>query len=421
MSGRRIQFFLGGVLGFLVLVAYPAPASIGVAEVLMGLAAVVLTLHIFLVRREFVDLSGGAKMVGWCLVAYLTAWLIASVVGVFNGVQLMTIVRSLLPQVMFAPVALLGLSMTKPGDERRTGKTIVIIGVLHAIYLVTLGFLAYRTASSASDLVTSRITFLDPRTTMPLFLGIAPFSLAAVAEGRLRTKLLGIGGVLLAVAAAFATQTRAQILALGLGIIAFGVLYIVAKPTPKAVFTAVVLVAFAGAAVMVVPPLRNLATAVLVRQSKVGDNARITEEWIPAMTQWDSRGVAAAPFGIGLGSTVRDFSGEEKTYIHNQSIYTLVYTGIVGFVMVASLYVMSIVVLVTRFVREGNIFDLAAASCLLSVWVYGELFAVHKLFSYNLMVFLLVAVAMRAGKRKEAVETRRAGALVNPNGSVLES
>ena len=395
MSGRWVQSAMVALLGVAVLVAYPAPSSIGIPEIVMGLLALGLAVHFFVVRGRFTQLGRNGRLVAWGLGAYLAAWLLGSVLGVLRGAEMMSIVRSLLPQVLFAPVVLVGLSLSDPADGKRLGKILVWIGAIHGLYLLGLGVIAYTGAGSSSELAVNRITFLDTRTTMPLFLALAPFGLAAFVSGRLRNKVAGASGVLLCAAAALATQTRAQILAIVLACLVFGVLAIARNPTPVALASAAVVLVLGAATVAAVPPLRKLALAVVERQEQVGDNARLADEWIPALNQWEARGAAGFWGGIGLGIPIKDFSGEEKTYIHNQSIYTLVYTGVIGLVLVSALYGATAFSLVRRYWATRDTVDLAAASALVGLWTYGQLFAVHKLFSFNLMLFVIVAIAIR--------------------------
>ncbi|MCA0360239.1 MAG: O-antigen ligase family protein [Armatimonadetes bacterium] len=401
-SGTRWEIVLASILGILVLVAFPAPKGVGAAEVLMALVAFVLFLHFLLIRQNFARASGLARPVGWALFAHVAGWMITAAVGVTQGVDTMGIVRSLLPQILFAPVALVGLSLSGPVEGRSLGRILAGIGVFHALYLVGLGIFAYSGAGSASDLVISRITFIDPRTTMPLFLALAPFGLAAVATGRLRAKLWGLAAILLCLAGALVTQTRAQILAVVAGVLLFGIVYVASRPTPTVLVTTLVIIGLGMATIAAVPPLRNLAMAVLERQQKVGDNARLDNEWLPALTQWEMRGTPAVIGGIGLGVPIKDFSGEEKTYIHNQTIYFLVYGGLVGFVLIMSLYAATFFTLLVRYIRKREILDLAAASTLVSLWLYAQFFAVHKLFSFTLMLFVLVAIALRGNARPDS-------------------
>lgn len=395
MSGKQIQLIFAGLLGFLVLVAFPAPSRVGVAEVAIALVAAGMSIHFFFLRQRFASLSRTGRWIGYSLVLYTTAWLISAVIGVINGVDTMGIIRSLLPQIIFVPVALLGLSLSNDEDARQAGKILIWIGALHGIYLLGLGVLAYTGAQAAADLTLTRITLIDPRTTMPQFLMLAPFGLAALAEGKLRRKLFGASAVLLCVAGALSTQTRAQLLAVFIAVLFFAFFFVLANPKPKVLLAAGVIAVLGIATVAILPPTRNLAMAVLTRQAEVGDNARIQDEWLPALDQWESRGTADVLFGIGLGVSIKDFSGEEKTYVHNQSIYTLVYTGVIGLVMITWMYFTAFVSLLVRYFRERSVIDLAAATGILTLWIYAQLFAVHKLFSFNLILFVLVAIALR--------------------------
>lgn len=394
-SGRTVQISLAVALGFGVLIAFPAPAGIGVAEVVISLLALATLLHFVLVRAPQVRLSADARLVGWALVAHVAIWMVAGLVGVLQGVELMTVVRSLLPQILLAPVALVGLSLKDDADVRRLGRGLLWIGGLHALYLLGLGVFAYSAAGSTTDLAVSRITLLDPRTTMPLFLACPAFGLALLAEGRLRGRAVGLALVGLGTIGALATQTRAQLLAIAVAILFFGLLFLIRRPTRAAIATAVALCLVGALTVATVPPLRNLAMVVVERQRELGDNARLEDEWLPALQLWERRGPLASLVGIGLGEPIRTFSGDEKTYIHNQAIYNVVYTGYLGLVMVYGVYFTSLFVFLRRFWRDRSVYDLGAAACLVAIMIYALFFAVHKLLSFNLMLFTLVAMAMR--------------------------
>ncbi len=405
--------WLVSALALVVVAAYPAPSSIGIPEVVMGVLAVALAAHFFFVRARHVRLSPMGRMVGLSLVGYLAVWAVAALVGTVRGTEMMAILRSLLPQVLFLPIALVGLSIESEEDERALRGTVLWPGLLHGLYLVGLGVLAYTGQSSATDLVTSRITFLDTRTTMPLFLVLGPIGLAMIVEGSMRAKVGGAALFGICCAAALATQTRAQILAIVIGCLVFGVCFVLRRPTVKTVALVLMLVLCGGLFIAVVPPLRNLAMAVVERQQSVGDNARIDDEWMPALNQWEASGPEGFWFGIGLGQTVKDFSGEEKTYIHNQTIYSMVYTGVVGTALTVAFYALTFGSLVRRFWRDRTYVDLAMAACLASLWTYGQLFAVHKLFSFNLVLFVVAAFALR----RTVGEVR--GSLVVPRGGVV--
>ena len=411
MSGKRIQIGLSVVLGILVLIAFPAPTSVGVAEVAMALISFAILLHFLLVRRQFVKLSGAGKLLAWALIAHVTVWMGASLIGIANGIPIMTIVRNLLPQILFAPIVLVGMSLEHQEDSRKLANTLFGIGLMHAIYLVGLGVFAYSGAAGIGDLELSRITFLDPRTTMPLFLACVPFGLAILTRPPLRKRLVGLLGCFLAVAGAFATQTRAQLLAIFIAVMIFGLLYLLARPT-KATITAILsLTALAMVTIATVPTLRNLALTVVERQRTLGDNARLEDEWLPALHKWEQSGPAALAFGIGLGVPTPTFSGEEKTYIHNQVIYMAVYTGLIGSIFAWLIYGVAAFVLARRFLREKDPNDAAACAAIISLVSYALFFAVHKIFSFNLMIALLFAIAMRGDRRPESRPTRSVASL----------
>lgn len=404
MKNNKLPFILLTVCLLLVLIAYPAPSSVGVAEVLMALTSLIVFGHFLILRRRFISISPAGKLVGYLLVVHVLGWVIAGVVGMLHGVDAMSIMRSLLPQILFAPVALIGLSLDRAEDVTKIVKPLVVVALLHGLYLLGLGVFAY---SGGENLQVARITFLDPRTTVPLFLALVPFGLAFLTQQGWKVKAFGLASILLGLTGALATQTRAQLLAIFVSMLVFAILYTIAWPTKKTLTLAASVVLLGTIAVVSIPTLRNLALSVVERQAKVGDNARIDEEWLPALTTWDSRGADAVLIGIGLGVPIKLLTGAENTYVHNQVIYTLVYTGLIGTVLILGLYFFAFYVLSKRYLREKLIYDAAAAALLCGLFAYGLFFAVHKLFSYNLMVFVLIALAMRGSEPNLETTQRR--------------
>lgn len=406
----KLQLWLAGICLFLVLIAFPAPSSVGVAEVLMALTSLGFLAHFLIIQRKKADLSSASKVVGFTLVAHVLGWIIASVIGMIQGVDALTLARSLLPQILFAPLAFIGFSFFNHDDSKRLVRPLIWVAFFHALYLIGLGVFAY---SNSDNLAISRITFLDPRTTVPLFLALVPFGLAMITKPKMKTKLGGLTLCFMGAASALATQTRAQLLAIFVAGLVFGYLYLLAHPTKTTIAVAVSLVLVGVASIFIVPPLRNLALSVIERQAKVGDNARFEAEWRPALESWDNHGTPALVTGIGLGVPIRILTGEENTYVHNQLIYTVVYTGLLGTILIFSVYFSAFIVLVKRFLKEKIPEDAAAAALLVCLFSYGLFFAVHKLFSYNLMVFVIIALAMRGSKRFNPVSEPEAQKLPN--------
>jgi hypothetical protein len=123
-------------------------------------------------------------------------------------------------------------------------------------------------------------------------------------------------------------------------------------------------------------------------------NGRLFDEWLPALSTWADSGLIGWFFGIGAGNTFNVASGEERTYIHNLSIYSLVYGGFFGLFACLWLYYTIFKTLIVRAFQTHQTIYLSFAALLISIFVYGQFFAVHKGLAFNAMLFMIIGIAL---------------------------
>ena len=103
---------------------------------------------------------------------------------------------------------------------------------------------------------------------------------------------------------------------------------------------------------------------------------------------------------LALAILLRFLSGEERTYIHNLSIYSLVYGGLFGLLACYGLYFTVFSALVKKAYHSENSAYFSFAALLASLFFYGQLFAVHKGLAFNIMLFLIIGLALSPPLKK---------------------
>ena len=414
-SGRMMAWLVAGVNLLLLTatgLAAPAPTEVGPWELVLAGA---LTLTVLIVASGM--LIGRARIVHReQLVALLVIpalglpVVLSVIVGVLRGIPFDAAVRSALPYAAFLPVALLGLVV---GRERRLGAVtgpLIVVGVAQAVYLVGLYLLRVPDPTDTRTVFLARITLLDPRTTLPLLFGAALLPMAAVAAARRRSlRVFWAVPIAMAVGAALSTQTRSQLVALVAGAGVFAALHAVwrARQRGRSWLLGLVrggLAGLLGAAIAVgilyvIPHTRSLLEALVLRSQASADTGRIADEWIPAVTAVIDDGLPGVLGGIGAGQSFVTAGGEERTYVHNLLLYGLVYFGAPGLALMLLAYVLVLVGLWRRAVASADRRYLALAALVVALMVYAQFFAVHKLFSYNLMLMLAVQALLQPSGR----------------------
>ena len=403
----------------LALIGRPAPEGPGPIELAMvGLVVLAVGGGILLGKPSF---PSGAQGV-WLMVTlylYVISWMASSAMGLHYGVPLMGIIRGTISYLVFIPLIIIGLAF----KDKNTGVYIfwalLCVGMAHAVYLLYLYFTSSGLSTSTYDVLRQRTSFLESRTTVQIFFAAALLPLAWL--GRSWKGMFAGLASLLGLAAAFSTQTRSQLVALTFGYLFFyyfdtaarqGTLFSfnVFIQTSKYVLGAIALFVIGY---VFVPILRLWVNILQARTEMVGDNGRIDEEWLPALSFWISKGAKNVLFGIGAGNSFITALGDSRTYIHNHIIYILVYNGLLGLIAFCVFIAIVFYILLSSAVRFGDRVSVAVASLLATMMVYSQLFAVHKLLSYNIMLFLIVSFAIWRMKYNKL--------LVVPRSSVLHS
>jgi len=389
----------------LTLVGAPAPSAVTPVELslagLVGLGALWIVGGV-LVRP--MPLDDAQPLLLAAVGGYLASFALSMVVGVAYGAPTLSMLRAVLPYVLFLPIAAVGLMPSvRDGAVRGILVACVLAGLAHSALLLGLYLTGVQNLLDTQTILVGRTTLLDARTTLPLFLGAAVLPLHVVARGSWPARVGAIALMALAALGSFSTQTRAQLLALGCAYVAFFFLYSrwearMRGDHPTLAFLrfgrrAAITTALLAATILATPPLRALASAVVLRSQATGDNGRIQEEWIPVITEALQHGVTGVLFGIGGGQSFITIAGEERTYVHNLMLYALLYNGAIGLLLVLFLYLALFATLVRRAHVQRSAVYLSFASLLVALFVYAQLFAVHKLLSFNAMLALVIFVA----------------------------
>jgi hypothetical protein len=225
--------------------------------------------------------------------------------------------------------------------------------------------------------------------------------MAAVAAGRRRlVRILWVVPIAMAVGAALSTQTRSQLVALVAGAGTFAALHALwrakqrgsswARGLARGAVAGVLGTAVAVGVLYLIPHTRALLEALVLRSQNSADTGRIADEWIPALNSVIDDGLPGVFGGIGAGQSFITASGEERTYVHNLLLYGLVYFGAPGLALTLLAYALLLVGLWRRALASADRRYLALAALVVALLTYAQFFAVHKLFSYNLMLMLAV-------------------------------
>lgn len=395
-----MNFLITGLLtllGGLTLVGQPAPDGIGPIEMTMVLVVAAITglSVVVILRKGKITRNDNTSHVLILVWLYAIVWIISALVGLVKGASPQSVFRSIIPYLVFLPLVSVGLAFR--GKAKQCSIILMIIGLLQAAYMLYL-FLAKTPIARVDALLMNRTTWNDLRLVLPLFLASAVLPLPIVfSRERLMLRVFGAAASLVSIVAAFSTQTRAQVLAIFVGITTYLILRSRVHgrfETGRIVKQVVVPLTTLLCLLFSIPHVRALSQAMIVRTRLSADNGRILSEWVPAIHQWLDGGVFDFIFGIGSGYPFVTAAGDLRTYIHNVVVYLLVYTGILGVGVSGALYYS----LFRGFLRysdmTGNDLYNAYASLLVSLFVYSLFFAVHKVLSYNLLLFIMVAVVL---------------------------
>lgn len=407
---QLLIYFIIFNLMLVSLLANPAPVSFEIADmVLMGLPFV-LGLVCLAITTEYQMQRTEANLTAAVLL-YLSYLLLSMWIGILHGVPFLNVLRSIGPYINFFPLLFLGFLPQSLLNPWRVAVIFILIGVLQGAYHLFLYFSHAGMAANALGVLRGRITLLEPRTTLPILLSVAVLPMAFMHEQQWRVRGMAWMLVLLGLLAGTVTLTRSIILSILMGVITFVVLFVykqsyiatfslarlLLRGAWVSLFIIVVLIA-----ISCIPHIHTLEQGLLARflnnshltASTDYTNGRLYDEWLPALNTWGHSGLFTLLFGIGAGNSFIVASGEERTYIHNLSIYSLVYGGVYGFIVTLWLYYTLLKTFVVRSLQTQQIIYIGFAALLSSLYCYGQLFAVHKGLAFNAMLFLMIALAL---------------------------
>lgn len=406
--GRGVTVVLAAMLG-LTLLGEPAPTALGLVELLL-VAGVIAIAGAGLVGARLLHaghIGASHASILAVLAVYCLSQLLTLALGILQGASPAAAIRAVAPYLLFLPVAAAIPFLSRAETVRPAVRALVVAGVAHAIFLLALFATGVQDILDLRAVFFGRTTLLDARTTIPLFLASVLLPLAwLTAEHPPFRRVTALGLIVLSTVGALTTQTRSQLLAVAAGGLVFLAFYAirwavthgrsVGGAMRRVVAIAVLALAVGTAAIATVPSLRVLAQSVALRTEADQDNGRLANEWIPAVRQVSVSATTLA-LGIGAGATFITGEGEERTYVHNLAIYSLVYGGITGVIATALLYLVIAAGLLHRARTDAGLESAALLALLVALGVYAQFFAVHKLLSYNLMLALLAGAAVSPG------------------------
>jgi hypothetical protein len=405
---KIIYFFIFFIM-LVSLLANPIPVTIELEDIiLIVLPLILFSLTLYAIphyKMNSVEVDLFAA-----ILLYLSYLLISLLVGLLNGIGFLDVLRSVGPYINFIPILCVA-SFSDKINVTYMAVILIFIGILQACYLFFLYFTHSMAAQNTLNVLINRITLLDPHTTLPLILSVVILPLAYMTHQIKWIKFLAIGFFIFGLIAAAATLTRSLMIASLLGAMTFFVLnayqnarifkinffYQLLKMIPKLFyFIPIYLI------LLTIPQVHHLEQGLVARflnnsiagSSSDYSNGRLFDEWLPALSKWVNNGFLGWFFGIGAGHTFAVTGGEERAYIHNLSIYSLVYGGFFGFFACMWLYFTIFKTLIIRARQTQQPIYLAFAALLVSIFTYGQFFAVHKGLSFNAMLYMIIVIAL---------------------------
>lgn len=402
--------FLLALVSFL---ANPAPVTIEFFDlILIALPCVIVFLSATVIKSYKLFQTEVNLVVA--IMLYLAYLLASALIGILHGIPILNVLRSIGPYLNFFPLLVIGFLPPQVLRPRALSFIFISVGLVQIAYLSYL-YLGQATAiHNTATVLVKRITTLDQRTTVPFLLAvpILPLIFLLKTKNSKKEKFLfaplALFLMLVGLLAGIITLTRAIFLSIIVGWCVFTALYWYGQIQTRtfsaatvfkkiSLYLPVFLVVLA--LISTIPQIQVLESGLLARfvfysGSSDYSDGRIYDEWLPALTTWANSDLLNILFGIGAGNTFTVLSGEERTYIHNLSLYSLVYGGFFGFFACLWLYFIMFKTLVSRAYQTQNTSYLGFAALLASLFFYGQLFAVHKSLTFNVMLFLIMGVAL---------------------------
>jgi hypothetical protein len=403
------------ILILISFLATPAPQSLEIDDLLLiALPCILATLSMAVAPNYTLHQSEYSLFIAVLL--YLSYLLVSILIALVEGVPILNILRSIGPYINFFPLLFLCILPWNFITVLSIGIILIVVGLVQASYQVYLYFSHAHLVSNTFDVLKGRITLIEPRTTLPFVLGLAIlplvfFSQAALTRKGVVLKLLMGSFILLGLFAGVVTLTRSIILAIFFGWLVFLILYlyqIAQKNSSQLIYLTMRLLLYLllfGIFILfisVIPRIHLLEQGLWARFYSASasvatdySNGRLYDEWLPALKTWLNSGIIGLFFGIGAGNSFIVTSGEERTYIHNLSIYSLVYGGLYGFFTCMFLYFATFKAFISKAIKLNQMIYIGFAALLASIFFYSQFFAIHKGLTFNAMLFLMIAIALR--------------------------
>lgn len=411
-SVNKIVLFTIFVIVLTTLLANPAPVSLEIEDLLLIalpgfllMLTLAVTTH-YIVSNVECDLI--LAILFYCF--YLT---VSILIGFIHNVPILNVLRAIGPYLDFVPLIAIAMLPTRSINPWLVAVILISVGALQACFQLYLYFTHSVGIVDTQSVLRGRITLINPRATLPIVLAATVLPLAFLASIQVHSsrevaiKSIAAFLVMLGLFGGIVTLTRSILLSILAGWFLFFILYLHQQYrtqnrlfSPSALRFALIFICL-FCLISFIPKIQMLEQGLLARFysasfSHASDysNGRIHEEWIPALSTWSNSGLLGWLFGIGAGHTFIVANGEERAYIHNLLIYSLVYGGLTGLAACILLYATAFKTLIIRASETQQLIYLAMAALLGSLFFYGQLFAVHKGLAFNAMLFLLLAIAL---------------------------
>ena len=324
------------------LLANPAPQSIEIEDLLLIAMPFILAILCLAVSKHYVISKVECDLI-IAIMFYCSYLLISILVGFMHGVPLLNILRAIGPYLDFMPLMAICLLPPRVINPWQIAGIFIFIGTLQAGFQLYLYFTHSIGIVDTQGVLRGRITLINPRATLPIILAVTILPFAFFSYKKYSATILILAGLF----GGIVTLTRSIMLSIIMGWVLFFVLLFayqrIHQDRKRFMHSMLQFMIYASAFLILfclisfIPKIHMLEQGLLARfysasSSQAADysNGRLYDEWIPALTTWLNADLVSLLFGIGAGNTFTVATGEERTYIHNLLIYSLVYGGLAG-------------------------------------------------------------------------------------------
>ncbi|MCW5589280.1 MAG: O-antigen ligase family protein [Legionellales bacterium] len=409
-----------GMLIFMItsFLVNPAPQYPGVFDILILVLPSITAIIILSKLPMGIESLPWDKPLFLVILLYLLVFTISAVIGLSNNVSFYYVMRSCASYLLFIPLISIGLISSKELTLESIIYVLIFAGIVQSLYHFYLYYTVVHNQKvfSALTISLSRITLLDPRTTEPLLFCNAVIPIVYILDKNtiLIKKILFFIVILIGFFAIMITLTRSMILACLIAWIFCAIHYYKyksssvtepfnlinsgkkVKKTTACIFMILVLIS------IYMLFFHGVFQALLMRinnQNITGNtqdytNGRLYDEWLPAIKIWINSSWLNILFGIGSGNPFYTSLNDSRTYIHNLSIYFLVYGGLFGLMWGLLFYGILFSSLLKKAKQLKCIEYLGLACLLLCLFIYAQFFAVHKLLIYNILIWSIASQAI---------------------------